>query len=436
MNKNKGLATTAIHEGYAPDKETGSRAVPLYLSTSFVFDNAEDAAKRFALQTFGPIYTRLGNPTTSVLESRLAAYHGCTGAIAAATGMAAIFNTIATLASQGQNFVTTSNLYGGSVTLFTHDLKRFGIEARFVDSSNPANFEAKIDANTRFLYVEAVGNPRGNIDDFEAIAAIAHKHGLPLVMDATFAPPPIFDPVKAGVDIVIHSLTKIIGGHGAALGGIIIENPDFDWKTSGKFPQITEPDDSYHGVNFWDLFGGHDKAVARGQALTLKIRTGVLRNIGASISPFNSWQIMTGLETLPLRAVKHCENALEIASWLSKHPAVEWVEYAGLPSHPDYDRAKKYMPHGPSAVFSFGVKGGFEAGKKVLDAVQVIALLVNVLDAKSCITHPASTTHQQLKPAEQLASGVRPELLRLSVGLEDADDIKADLDQALKAATS
>ena len=436
MDKKPGLETLAIHAGYTPDRDTGSRAVPLYLSASFVFDDADDAARRFALESFGPIYTRLGNPTTSVLETRLAACHGCTGATAAATGMAAIFNTIVTLASQGQNFVTTRSLYGGTVTLFNSDLRRFGIEPRYVDSSNAANYEEKIDENTRFLYCEAVGNPKGNVDDFEAIAAVAHRHGLPLVMDATFAPPPLFDPVGAGVDVVIHSLTKLIGGHGAAMGGITIENPDFDWKASGKFPQLTEPDESYHGVNFWDAFGGHDKAVARGQALTLKIRAGVLRNIGATISPFNSWQIMTGLETLPLRAKKHCENAMKVAEWLSGHPLVEWVEYAGLPSHPDYARAKKYMPYGPGAVFGFGVKGGFEAGRKVLNNVKLIALLVNVLDAKSCITHPASTTHVQLTPEERRAGGVLPELLRLSVGIEDADDIMADLDQALKAATA
>ena len=436
MNTLPGLETLALHAGYTPDKDTGSRAAPLYLSTSFVFDGADDAARRFALESFGPIYTRLGNPTTSFLETRLAAYHGCAGAVASATGMAAIFNTIVTLASQGQNFVSTQNLYGGTVTLFNHDLKRFGIEARYVDSSVASNYEERIDENTRFLYAEAVGNPRGNVDDFEAIAAVAHKHGLPLVVDSTFAPPPVFDPIKAGVDVVIHSLTKIIGGHGAVMGGITIENPDFDWKTSGKFPEITEPDESYHGVNFWDAFGGHDRAIARGQALTLKIRTGVLRNIGASISPFNAWHIMTGLETLPLRARKHCENALKVAKWLSEHPLVEWVEFAGLPSHPDHERAKKYMPLGPGAVFSFGVKGGFDAGKKVLDSVKTIALLVNVLDAKSCITHPASTTHMQLTPEEQLAGGVRPELLRLSVGIEDADDIMADLDQALKAANA
>ncbi len=434
MNDAPGLETLALHAGHAPDRETGARAVPLYQTTSYVFKDADDAASRFALESFGPIYTRLGNPTTSVLEDRLAVYHGAAGAIAAASGMAAIFNVVATLASQGQNFVTTSNLYGGTVTLFTFDLRRFGIEARFVDSSNPANFEQCIDANTRFLYLEAVGNPKGNVDDFEAIASVAHRHGLPLVMDCTFAPPPIFDPLKAGVDVIVHSLTKIIGGHGASIGGVVIENPDFDWRASGKFPEISEPDPSYHGVNFWESFGGHDRAVARGRALTMKIRTGVIRNIGACISPFNSWNILGGLETLPLRARKHCENAMEVTAWLSRHPLAAWVEYAGLPGHRDHARAKRYMPHGPGAVFCFGVKGGYEAGKRFIDSLKLVSHLANVLDAKSLVVHPASTTHQQLTPGEQLAGGVTPELIRLSIGLEDVKDIKADLDQALKAA--
>lgn len=434
MNKQPGLETLALHAGHTPDSATGSRAVPLYQTSAFVFPSAEEAAARFALESFGPIYTRLNNPTTSIMEERLAAYHGCTGAVAAATGMAAIFNTVATLAGMGQNFVSTSSLYGGTVTLFNYDLKRFGIEARYVDSSKPENFEEKIDENTRFLYVESVGNPKGNVDDFSAVADIAHKHGLPLIIDCTFTPPPMFDAITAGADVIIHSLTKIIGGHGLSMGGVTIENPKFDWKKSGKFPQLTEPDESYHGVNFWDLFGNHDKAVARGQALTLKIRTGVLRNIGATISPFNSWNIITGLETLPMRAERHCKNAMEIALWLDTHPLVEWVEFAGLSSHRDYPNAKKYMPLGPSAVFSFGVKGGFAAGKKFLDSVKMISMLANLLDAKTLVTHPASMTHMQLTPEEQLASGVRPETLRLSVGLENVDDIRNDIDQALKAA--
>lgn len=428
-----GLETLALHAGYPPDPTTGSRAAPLYQTASYVFPDSDEAAKRFALQSFGPVYSRLGNPTVQILEERLAAMHGAAGAVAASSGMAAIFNTVATLASAGRNFVTTSYLYGGTVTLFTHELKRFGIEARFVDSSDPANFEKRIDDNTRFLYVEAVGNPKGNVDDFEAIADIAHRHGLPLVMDATFAPPPIFDPLGAGADVVVHSLTKIIGGHGQSLGGVIIENPRFDWKTSGKFPRIAGPDASYHGVDFWELFGGHDKAVAPGQALTLKIKTGVLRNIGACLSPFNAWSILTGLETLPLRAERHCRNARLIAEWLDAHPLVEWVDYAGLPDHPDHARAERWMPMGPGAVFCFGVKGGFKAGKKFLDSVQLLSHLANVLDAKTLVVHPASTTHQQLTPDEQKAAGVRPELVRLSVGLETVDDIKNDIDQALRA---
>lgn len=428
-----GLETLALHAGQTPDSATGSRAVPIYQTTSYVFPDSDEAAKRFALASFGPVYTRLGNPTVRVLEERLAAMHGAAGAVAASSGMAAIFNTVATLAANRQNFVASSNLYGGTVTLFNAELRRFGIEARFIDSSNPANFEKRIDNETRFLYVEAIGNPKGNVDDFEAIAGVAHRHGLPLVMDATFAPPPIFDPIAAGADVVVHSLTKIIGGHGQSLGGVVIENPAFDWKTSGKFPNIAGPDPSYHGVNFWDLFGACDGAVAPGQALTMKIRAGALRNIGACLSPFNAWSILTGLETLPLRAERHCRNARLIAEWLDAHPLVEWVDYAGLAKHPDRARAERWMPMGPGAVFCFGVKGGFKAGKKFLDSVQLLSHLANVLDAKTLVIHPASTTHQQLSRAEQEAAGVRPELIRISVGLERAEDIMKDIDQALRA---
>ena len=428
------IDTLAVHAGQPVDSDTLSRAVPIYQTTSYIFKDTDHAAGVFSLSQFGNIYTRLMNPTTDVLEKRLAALHGGSGAVAAASGMAAIFNAVMTITSQGQNFVTSSCLYGGTNTLFTHTLKRFGIEARFVDSSNPENFEKVIDGKTRFIYLESVGNPKSNVDDFVKIAEIAHKHKIPLLVDNTFTPPPIFNPFAHGADIVIYSLTKMIGGHGVSIGGAVVEKGDFDWKGSGKFPELTEPDPSYHGVNFWDAFGDHPKAAARGLAFVLKIRTGILRDVGACLSPFNSWTFIQGLETLPLRAKKHCENARIVAEFLAKHPKVAWVEYAGLASHPDYERAKKYMPLGPGAVFVFGARGGYEAGKKVINSVKLISHLANVLDAKSLIIHPASTTHQQLTEEENASAGVRPELIRLSVGIEDPADIIADLEQALAKA--
>jgi O-acetylhomoserine (thiol)-lyase len=428
-----GLQTRALHAGHEPDSDTLSRAVPIYQTTSFMFRDAQHAANLFGLKEFGNIYTRLMNPTTDVLEKRLAALHGGSAALATASGMSAIFYTVATLASTGQNIVSGSNLYGGTVTLFEHTLKRFGIEVRLVDSSDPKNFEAAIDENTRLLYTESIGNPRCNVDDIDGIAEVAHRHNLPLVMDNTVSAPPIFNPFEHGADIIVYSLTKIIGGHGTSIGGAIIEKGDFDWKSSGKFPEITEPDESYHGMNFWNAFGNHPDAVAPGMAFALKVRTGLLRDTGACLSPFNAQQILLGIETLPMRAEKHCENAMAVAEFLAHHDAVEWVNYAGLPSHPDYARAKKLMPLGPSAVFGFGVKGGYEAGRKVIDNVKLCSHLANILDAKTLIIHPASTTHQQLNEQELLAAGVTPDFIRISVGLEDVEDITADLDQALKA---
>jgi O-acetylhomoserine (thiol)-lyase len=427
------IDTLALHAGHTPDQETLSRAVPLYQTSSYVFRDSEHAANLFALKEFGNIYTRLMNPTTDVLEKRLAAIHGAAGAVATASGQAAIFYSIAAIASAGQNFVTGDKLYGGTYTQFTVPLKRFGIEARFVDSRDPANFERAIDENTRLLYTESIGNPKGNVDDFEAIAAVAHRHGLPLIVDNTVTPPPLFNPLEHGADIAVYSLTKMIGGHGTSIGGAIVEKGDFDWKTSGKFPEITEPDAAYHGVNFWDAFGNHPQAVAPGLAYVLKIRTGLLRDLGACISPFNSWLFIQGLETLPLRARAHSANAQAVAEFLTAHPAVSWVDYAGLPGHPDYERAKKYLPYGPGAVLAFGIKGGLEAGKKFINAVKLASHLANVLDAKTLVIHPASTTHSQLSPEEQQSAGVTPDLVRVSVGIEDIRDITADIDQALKA---
>ena len=429
----QGIDTLALHAGQIADPTTGSRAVPIYQTTSYAFKDADHAADLFALRAFGNIYTRLMNPTTDVLEKRLAAITGGTGAVATATGQAAIFYSICAITQAGQNIVTGDKLYGGTYTLFTVDLKRFGIDVRFVDSSDPANFEKAIDENTRLIYSESIGNPKSNVDDIDAIAAIAHRHKIPFILDTTVSPPPLFYPFEHGVDIVVYSLTKIIGGHGTTMGGAIVEKGDFDWKGSGKFPEITEPDAAYHGVNFWDAFGGHDKVVAPGLAYVLKIRTGLLRDTGATISPFNSFLLLQGLETLPLRARRHVENAQKVAEYLAAHPLVAWVEYAGLKAHKDYARARKLLPLGPGAIFTFGVKGGYEAAKRFINSVKLASHLANVLDAKTLVIHSASTTHAQLTPDELQKSGVEQDAVRISVGLEDINDITADLDQALKA---
>lgn len=433
MEQKPGLQTRSVHAGQQPDAETLSRAVPIYQTTSYAFKDTAHAADLFALRTFGNIYTRLMNPTTDVLEKRVAAIHDGTAAVATASGMAAIFYAVTCIAKAGQNIVTGSNLYGGTVTLFSHTLSRFGIEARFVDSSDPANFAAAIDDNTRLLFTESIGNPRCNIDDFRGIAEVAHRHGMPLIVDNTVSPPPVFSPFEYGADIVVCSLTKMIGGHGTSIGGVVIEKGDFPWNDARDYPEICAPDASYHGVNFWNAFGDHEQAVARGMAFVLKIRTGLLRDTGACLSPFNAQQILLGLETLPLRARTHCENARRVAEFLDAHPAVSWINYAGLPGHKDYQRAKQLMPCGPGAVFGFGIKGGAEAGKRFIESVTLCSHLANVLDAKTLVIHPASTTHQQLTETELCEAGVSPDLIRISVGIEDADDIVADLDRALEA---
>jgi O-acetylhomoserine (thiol)-lyase len=428
-----GPDTLALHAGHEIDHDTLSRAVPLYQTTSYLFRDADHAAGLFSLEQFGNIYTRLMNPTTDVLEKRLAALHGAAGAVATSSGMAAIFYAIAAITSAGQNFVTGDKLYGGTYTQFCYPLKRFGIEARFADSRDPANFERAIDENTRLLYTESIGNPKGNVDDIEGIAEVAHRHKLPLVVDNTVTPPPLFNPFDHGVDITVYSLTKMIGGHGTSVGGAIVDKGDFDWKAAGKYPEITEPDLAYHGVNFWEAFGKHDKAVAPGLAYVLKIRTGLLRDLGACPSPFNSWLFIQGLETLPLRARAHVANAKVVAEYLQGHPAVVSVDYAGLPGHPDHGRAGRYFPLGPGAVLGFEIKGGLEAGKRFIESVKLASHVANILDAKTLVIHPASTTHQQLSPEEQLKAGVTPGMVRISVGIEDARDIIADLDQALRA---
>ncbi|WP_243311148.1 O-acetylhomoserine aminocarboxypropyltransferase/cysteine synthase family protein [Fundidesulfovibrio agrisoli] len=428
-----GIETLALHAGQSPDCQTRSRAVPIYQTTSYTFRDTEHAANLFGLKEPGYIYSRIMNPTNEVLENRLAAMHGGSAGLCFASGMAAIFAAVTTITQAGQNFVTGSNLYGGTVTLFAHTLKRFGIEARFVDTSDPAAVARAIDSNTRLVYTESIGNPRCNVDDMEALAAVAHEHGLPLVVDNTVAPPPIFNPFDFGADICVYSLTKIIGGHGNSIGGAIVEKGGFDWAQGGKFPEITEPDPTYHGVNFFKSFCGLEEGALKCMAFTLKARCGMLRDTGACLAPLNAFLILQGVETLPLRARAHCENALAVARFLSAHPAVSFVNYAGLPGHKDHERAARYFPLGPGAVFGFGVKGGLAAGAKFIDSVKLCSHLANILDAKTLVIHPASTTHSQLTPQEQLDAGVSPDLVRISVGLESAKDIIADLDQALAA---
>jgi O-acetylhomoserine (thiol)-lyase len=423
--------TLALHAGHTPDSATNSRAVPIYQTASYVFNSAEHAANLFGLKEFGNIYTRIMNPTEDVLEKRLAALDGGVGALAVASGQAAITLAILNITRAGQNIVSTSYLYGGTYNLFHYTLARLGIEVRFVNSSDPANVSKAIDQNTRLVYTESIGNPKNNVDDFEAIAQVAHDHGIPFIIDNTVAPYG-FRPFDVGADIAVYSLTKFIGGHGTSIGGAIVDSGKFNW-ANGKFPEFTEPDPSYHGLVFWDAFGLHDKAVVPGAAYILKARVQLLRDLGPAISPFNSFLFIQGLETLHVRWPRHTENALAVAEWLEKNPAVSWVNYPLLPSHPDYKRAKKYLKNGGGAIIGFGIKGGFEAGKKVIESVQLFSHLANIGDSKSLIIHPASTTHQQLTDEEQKASGVTQDFIRLSIGTENIRDILADLEQAIAA---
>ncbi len=432
MTDRLGVDTLALHAGQVPDPTTGSRAVPIYQTSSYVFESAEHAANLFGLKQFGNIYTRLMNPTTDVLEKRLAALDGGTGALALASGQAAITFSILNITKAGQNIVSTSYLYGGTYNLFHYTLPKFGIEVRFVDSSDQKNFESAIDENTRLLYTESIGNPKNNVDDYPAIAEIAHKNGIPFIVDNTVSPPPLLNLFDLGVDITVYSLTKFIGGHGTSIGGAIVDSGKFNWN-NGKFPEITEPDPSYHGANYWAAFGLHDKALIPGIAYIIKARVQLLRDIGATISPFNSFQFIQGLETLPLRIRQHSINGLEVAKWLEKHPSVTWVNYPGLSSHPDHEKAKRFLKDGFGAIIGFGVKGGREAGIKLINSVKLLSHVANIGDAKTLIIHPASTTHQQLTPEEQVTTGVTDDFIRLSVGLENVSDITADLDQALAA---
>jgi O-acetylhomoserine (thiol)-lyase len=420
--------TQALHAGQKVDPTTKARAVPVYLTTSYVFDDAAHAARLFGLQEFGNIYTRIMNPTTDVFEQRVAALEGGVAALALASGQAAETLTVLNLARAGDNIVSSSSLYGGTYNLFTHTLPKIGITTTFVDGTDPAAFGRAIDDRTKLVFLETIGNPRLDVHDLQAIADQAHAKGVPVVVDNTFAPL-LTQPIKHGTDIVIHSATKWIGGHGTAIGGVVVDGGTFDWAASPRFKQdFVDPDPSYHGISYTAAFGP--------AAFILKLRVQGLRDVGAALSPFNAFLFLQGLETLPLRIQRHSENALVIARWLEKHRSVDWVSYPGLESHPSYKQAMQYLKGGFGGVVTFGVKGGAEAGRRLIDAVQIFSLLANVGDAKSLIIHPASTTHSQLEPEDQVSTGVTPELVRLSVGLEHVDDLIADLDQALEAAVA
>lgn len=421
-----GFATRQLHAGYAPDATTGSRAVPLYQTTSYQFRNTEHAANLFALKELGNIYTRLMNPTTDVLEQRIADLEGGVAGLAASSGHAAQAQAIFTLAGAGDHIVSSSRLYGGTYNQFHYTLPKLGIEVTFVDPTNPANFEAAIRPNTKIIYGETLGNPDIAVFPFEEVAEIARKHNIVLLIDNTLATPYLFRPFEWGANVITHSTTKFIGGHGTSIGGVIVDGGNFDY-TSGRYPNFTEPDPSYHGLVYADLLGAGLPPFA------IKARVHVLRDIGACQSPFNSWQTIQGLETLSLRVERHVQNAQAVAEFLEKHPKVGWVKYPGLKSHPDYERARKYLPKGAGAILGFGIKGGAEAGRRFIDSLQLFSHLANVGDAKSLAIHPATTTHSQLTPGEQVAAGVSPDFIRLSVGLEEVDDILWDLDQALNS---
>jgi O-acetylhomoserine (thiol)-lyase len=414
--------TLALHAGQIPDPTTNSRAVPIYQTSSYTFDSAEHAANLFSLKEMGNIYTRLMNPTTDVLEKRLAELDGGVGALALASGSAAISLAIMNIAKSGDNIVSSNSLYGGTYNLFNHTFARMGISVKFVDSSDPANIAAAIDDKTKAVFVETIGNPRNNVDDFAAIAKIAHNNGLPLIVDNTVATPVLFKPIEHGADIVCYSLTKFIGGHGTSIGGAVVDSGNFDW-SSGRFPEYTTPDPSYHGLVYHEALGN--------LAYILKIRITLLRDLGPCLSPFNAFQFLQGLETLHVRMPRHCENALKVATFLEQHELVSWVNYPGLTSHRDHNRAKEYLPKGQGAILGFEIKSGLEAGEKFINSVKLASHLANIGDAKTLVIHPASTTHQQLSPEQQTAAGVSPGMIRVSVGIEDVEDIIADLDQAL-----
>jgi O-acetylhomoserine (thiol)-lyase len=420
------LATLAVHAGQQPDPSTGSRAVPIYQTTSYLFQDADHAARLFGLQEFGNIYTRIMNPTTDVFEKRIAALEGGAAALATSSGQAAETLAILTLAGAGDELVSTTSLYGGTYNLFHYTLPRLGINVRFVDADDFDGLRGAINEKTRAVYTETLGNPKLDIADVERLASIAHEHGVPLMIDNTAATPILTRPIEWGADIVVESATKYIGGHGTSIGGVIVDGGKFDWKASGRFRDFVEPDPSYHGLSYVEAFGP--------LAFILKARVQGLRDTGASMAPFNSFLFLQGLETLHLRMERHSQNALAVAKHLADHPGIEWVNYPGLSSSKYYARAKKYMPEGQSSLVTFGIKGGFEAGKTLINSLKLFSLLANIGDAKSLVIHPASTTHAQLTADEQRATGVTPELVRLSVGIEDVRDLLADLNDAIEVA--
>lgn len=422
-----GFRTRALHAGATPDSEHGSRAVPLYNTTSFVFENADDAATLFALQKYGNVYSRIANPTVAAFEERVASLEGGIGAVATSSGMAAEFITFAALCQAGDHVVASSKLYGGTVTQLDVTLRRFGVETTFIDSTEVEDFAAAIQPNTKVLYTEVVANPSGVITDIEGLGVLAHEHGVPLVVDSTLTPPYIFRPLEHGADIVIHSATKFLGGHGTTLGGVVVESGRFNWG-NGNFPSMTEPVPSYGDLSWWGNFGEY--------GFLTKLRNEQLRDIGASLAPQSAWQLLIGIETLPQRMDAHIANARKVAQWLADDDRIEWVSYAGLEDHAYHERGKQLLPNGVGSVFSFGVKGGRDVGAEFIVNLQLASHLANIGDAKTLVLHPASTTHQQLSAEQLVAGGIGKDLIRISVGLEDVEDIIWDLDQALEAAVN
>jgi O-acetylhomoserine (thiol)-lyase len=427
--KKQGLGTRAIHAGQAPDPTTTACAVPIYATASYVFKSTDHAANLFALKEFGNIYTRLMNPTNDVLEKRLAAMDGGAGGLAFASGQAAITAAVLTICHAGQNFISATSLYGGTWTLFTQTFKKLGVEVRFFDPNHPEQIAKLADKNTRCVYLETLGNPKLDVPDFRAVADAAHKAGLPVIIDNTVMTPFLFRPIEHGCDIVVYSTTKFLGGHGVHIGGAIVDGATFPWAEDPKrWPEFCAPDDAYHGVVFTEAL----KPIGN-IAFIIHVRTHWLRDVGGCMSPFAAFLFLLGIETLHVRMPRHCENALKVAQWLRKHPAVEWVNYPGLPDHPDCAKVKKYLPDGAGAIIGFGIRGGSAAGIRLINSVKLLSHLANIGDAKSLIIHPASTTHSQLTAEEQQRTGVTPEYVRLSIGIEDIEDIIADLDQALNA---
>ncbi|HMA31677.1 MAG TPA: O-acetylhomoserine aminocarboxypropyltransferase/cysteine synthase family protein [Casimicrobiaceae bacterium] len=418
-----GFDTLCLHAGQIPDAQTGARALPIYQTTSFVFDDADHAASLFNLQTFGNVYSRISNPTVAALEERVAALEGGRAALAASTGMAAQMLALVTLAHAGDHIVAARTLYGGSYSQLAVTLAELGIETTFVDAGDPGNFRSAVKPRTKAFYAETIGNPQLNVVDIAAVADVAHEAGVPLVIDNTLASPYLCRPIEHGADIVVHSLTKYLGGHGTTMGGIVVESGRFPWD-NGKFPQMTEPSRGYHGVIFHETFGDF--------GFTMKMRMEAMRTLGPTLSPLSAFLLLQGIETLHLRMPRHCESALAVARHLAQHPAVEWVNYPLLPGAPAYPLAQRYLPRGAGGILTFGVRGGAAAGVRCIEAVQFLSHLANIGDAKTLIIHPASTTHRQLDETEQRAAGVSPEMIRLSVGLETLDDILWDLDQALE----